>query len=109
MYQNCAEVCTVNTQENKTPEKKESNDIAIRSRRHIDVTGVKDVQSFDDRSVSAITCLGEMVIEGEELRIETLDTDRGIISVDGKICAVIYYDEHDRAEKKQLFGGIFRH
>ena len=62
----------------------ERNDIAIRSRKHIDVTGVKEVLSFDDSSVSMVTVCGEMNVEGEDLKIGTLDTDSGIVSVDGK-------------------------
>ena len=84
--------------------KDERNDIAIRSRKHIDVTGVKEVLSFDESSVSMVTVCGEMNVEGESLKIGTLDTDSGIVSVDGKISAEIYYDEPQRTEKKKLFG-----
>lgn len=89
--------------------KEERNDIAIRSRKHIDVTGVKEVLSFDEGSVSMITVCGEMNVEGENLKIGTLDTDSGIVSVDGKISAVIYYDEPMRPERKKLFGRIKGH
>ena len=81
----------------------EKHDILIRSRKHIDITGVREVVSFDDRSVSMDTTGGEMTVEGEELKIGALDTDKGIVSVDGKIGAVIYYDNVG-AEKRKLFG-----
>ena len=81
----------------------EKNDILIRSRGHIDVTGVRDVLSFDDRAVVMITSGGEMTVEGADLKIGVLDTDKGIVSIDGKICAVIYYDGAP-TEKKRLFG-----
>lgn len=85
----------------------EKNDILIRSRGHIDVTGVRDVLSFDDRAVVMITSGGEMTVEGAELKIGVLDTDKGIVSIDGKICAVIYYDSAP-SEKKKLFGRAFK-
>ncbi len=85
----------------------EKNDILIRSRKHIDITGVKDVVSFDDRSVVMMTSGGDMTVEGEELKIGVLDTDKGIVSVDGKISAVIYYDSAP-SEKRKLFGKMFR-
>ena len=81
----------------------DKNDIFIRSRKHIDITGVKDVVSFDDRSVVMITSGGDMAVEGEELKIGALDTDKGIVSVDGKIGAVIYYDGAP-TERRRLFG-----
>ena len=97
----------MNFQDSRTAEKQEKNDIAIRSRKHIDVTGVIEVISFDDKAVTMITCLGEMTVEGDGLKIETLDTDRGIVSVDGKVSAVIYYDDPQHTEKKKLFGRLF--
>ena len=88
----------------QSAERQEKSDIAIRSRKRIDITGVKEVLSFDDSSVSMITRCGEITVEGEGLKIETLDTDKGIVAVDGKIDAVIYFDHTDRPEKKRFFG-----
>ena len=88
----------------QSAERQEKNDIAIRSRKRIDITGVKEVLSFDDSSVSMITRCGEMSVEGEGLKIETLDTDREIVAVDGRIDAVVYYDRPDGSEKRRLFG-----
>ena len=85
----------------------EKNDILIRSRGHIDITGVRDVMSFDDRAVVMMTSGGEMTVEGSELKIGVLDTDKGIVSIDGKISAVIYYDAAP-TEKKRLFGRAFK-
>lgn len=81
----------------------EKNDILVRSRKHIDVTGVRDVVSFDDRAVVMVTSGGDMAVEGEDLKIGVLDTDKGIVSVDGKINAVIYYDT-DGGGKRGIFG-----
>lgn len=80
----------------------EKNDILVRSRKHIDVTGVRDVVSFDDRSVVMVTSGGDMAVEGTDLKIGVLDTDKGIVSVDGRINAVIYYDTD--SGKRGLFG-----
>ena len=80
----------------------DKNDILIRSRKHIDITGVRDVISFDDRAVVMTTSGGDMTVEGDELKIGVLDTDKGIVSVDGKISAVIYYDS-EPSEKRRLF------
>ena len=81
----------------------DKNDIYIHSRNHVDITGVKDVLSFDEQSVVAVTSDGDLALEGEDLKMTVLDTDRGIISVDGRISAVIYYDSAP-AKKRTLFG-----
>ena len=85
----------------------EKNDILVRARKHIDVTGVCDVVSFDDRAVVMVTSGGDMAVEGEDLKIGVLDTDKGIVSVDGKINAVVYYDT-DSGGKRGLFGRMKR-
>ena len=73
----------------------EKNDILVRSRKHIDVTGVRDVVSFDDRSVVMITSGGDMAVEGEELKIGVLDTEKGVVSVDYAFHTVqIYVEAH---------------
>ena len=86
----------------------EKSDITVGSRRHAEITGVVEVLSFDDGSVVMVTRQGELALEGEGLKIGTLDTERGIVSVDGKINAMIYYDDADRPEKKRLFGKLFK-
>ena len=49
----------MNEQRNQMSEKQEKNDIALRSRKHIDITGVLEVQSFDESSVVMTTCCGD--------------------------------------------------
>ena len=78
------------------------NHISIRSRQHIDITGVKNVFDFDDHNVTMDTSGGAMTVEGEGLKICVLDTEKGIVSIDGRISAVIYYDNAG-TEKKGFF------
>ena len=77
----------------------------IRARAHADITGVREVLSFDDVSVVLVTSCGEMTVEGHELRVGTLDTERGIVAVDGHISSVCYID--DSSKKKR--GWFSRH
>lgn len=97
----------MNNQDKQSRDGHKSNDISLRSRRHIDISGVEEVLSFDDCYVSMVTCCGEMTVEGSDLKIGTLDTGSGIVSVEGKISAVIYHDEPERREKKRIFGRSF--
>lgn len=78
------------------------HDCIIKGRKHADITGVKEVVSFDSSGVVLVTSCGELTLEGNEIRVGTLDTDRGIVAVDGQICAVYYSDD-----SKHLRRGIF--
>lgn len=74
----------------------------VRSRSHADITGVREVLSFDDSSVVLVTSCGEMTVEGHELRVGTLDTERGIVAVDGNISSVYYVDNSSKKRRGWL-------
>ena len=42
------------------------------------------------------TSMGEMLVEGEEMRVGTLDTQRGILTIDGRINGLYYRTEEPR-------------
>lgn len=75
----------------------------IQSRAHADINGVREVLSFDENSVVLITGCGELTLEGSGIRVGALDTERGIVSVDGKISA-LYYSDDSLKRKRNIFG-----
>lgn len=81
------------------------HNVYLKSRAHMELDGVLEVLSFDDVSVSLETVMGEMIIEGEELRVSSLDTDKGIVVLDGKINGM-YYNTDSQKEKRRFFGGL---
>ena len=85
-------------------EQKKIHDFASKNREGIRISGVSDVISFDEGGVSLETLCGNMAVEGEELHVRTLNTDEGIVEIDGKINGVYYY-ESKPVKKRRLFGG----
>ncbi|MBQ8207735.1 MAG: sporulation protein YabP [Clostridia bacterium] len=81
------------------------HDIIIRSRAHMDINGVKSVISFDEECVCLDTVMGELMIEGEELNVSSLDTDRGTVQLSGKING-LYYNTQTSEPKKGFFGRL---
>lgn len=65
----------------------------IEERKHLEVSAVKDVVSFDTEEILLDTKLGGLLIRGNELHIKHLDLSNGMIVVDGKINALIYSDK----------------
>lgn len=61
-------------------------------RKHITVQGVTDVISFDEESVCMATVDGYMALEGEGLRVSTLNTKDGVVEVMGKLNGLLYED-----------------
>lgn len=66
--------------------------LSVTARKSATLTGVQEVQSFDEHFVALKTDCGEMTVEGEALRVGTLDVERGVVTLSGRICALYYSD-----------------
>ena len=75
-------------------------------RKEMNITGVREVLSFDENCVVLKSVCGEMTVEGSDLRVGTLDTERGVVTLCGKIDTVYYTD--DRPTEKRGLGRLFR-
>ena len=80
--------------------------VLLSERSHMQISGVSEVISFDEASVSLSTVRGGMTIEGRDLHITTLNIDRGEVELDGTVDAVFYTGE--RAERSGFLGRLFR-
>jgi len=77
-----------------------SHNINVVSRKNINITGVKKIESFDENEFLLETTMGYLKITGSELEIIKLDTYQGDVSIKGKIDSFNYL-ENGKKEKKQ--------
>lgn len=84
-------------------EQVKKHDVIIRSRGTVKLDGIVSVISFDETSVCLESVMGDMLIEGDELHIGSLDTDKGIVELEGTINS-LYYETSGATRKKGLFG-----
>lgn len=84
------------------------HDIVMRGRRVIDITGVKQVESFDSEEFLLETVMGFLTIRGQNLQMKNLDVERGIVSIKGKILEMLYIDEHQGEKAKGFFSKLFK-
>ena len=56
------------------------------------ITGVTDVDCFDERSVRLFTECGELTIFGEQLHVNEMNVENGSLTVEGSVTALIYGD-----------------
>ena len=75
--------------------------VVLEERRSLTVSGVTDVERFDEASILLSTSRGAMVVTGEGLHIEKLSLDGGDLKVEGTIESVAY--EEDRREAGEGF------
>ena len=67
--------------------------LEVMGREHLTVTGVEDVERFDETGIVMSTTAGMLVIAGEDLHIGKLALDGGELHVDGRIDSVTYEEE----------------
>jgi sporulation protein YabP len=84
------------------------HDVVMRGRRLLDITGVKQVESFDNEEFLLETVMGILAIRGQGLQMKNLDVDKGIVSIKGRIFDIVYLDEQHGEKAKGLFSKLFR-
>lgn len=84
------------------------HDISMRGRRLLDITGVKQVESFDNEEFLLETVMGFLAVRGQNLQMKNLDVDKGVVSIKGKVFELTYLDDHNGEKAKGFFGKLFR-
>lgn len=81
--------------------------LLLENREKLCVTGVADVESFNDQMIVAITDLGILIIRGEELHINKLCLESNELIIEGDIFSLEYSDG-DTGKSKSFFGRMFK-
>jgi sporulation protein YabP len=79
--------------------------LELTGREHLLISGVEDVERFDETGIVMSTSAGMLVVTGENLHIGKLSLEGGELYVDGRIDAVTY--EEESSSRGGLFGRIF--
>ncbi|MBE7013882.1 MAG: sporulation protein YabP [Ruminococcaceae bacterium] len=87
-------------------EEMQKQNISLESRRKLSITGVKEVENFDDNTITLITDLGTLSVKGSEIKIEKLNLDSGEVSATGDFYAFEYIS--DENTKRTFFSRMFR-
>lgn len=75
--------------------------VLLEGRNQLSVSGVEEVESFDETSIVMSTSQGILVVRGEDLHIEKLSLDGGDLRVEGTVDSLTY------EEQLQDRGGFF--
>ncbi len=72
---------------------KKPHNLIMEDRKLLTVSGVSDIDSFDEQTVILFTDLGELTIKGYNLHINKLNVDTGELMVEGEIHLLSYTEE----------------
>ena len=82
-----------------------SHHVVLEEREQLVISGVEEVESFDENTIVMLTSRGTLVVRGEELHIEKLSLDGGDLRVEGSIDSLTYED--GGRERGGLFSRLF--
>lgn len=82
------------------------HNIILEDRRRLTVSGVSDIDRFDDQSVVVFTEMGDLTVRGSDLHVNRLSLEVGEIAVEGNIEALQYADNGPKASG--FFSKVFR-
>jgi len=95
--------------EDKKVQKPRSQNIILENREKMHVTGVLDVESFNDESVVVDTELGLLIIRGYDLHINKLNIENSELGIEGEIISCEYSDrDGGRGKGAGFFARLFK-
>ena len=80
--------------------------LILENRKSLTVTGVSDVDSFDEQAVVAYTDLGELTRRGKNLHINKLSLETGELTLDGEVSSMTYTD--NQSSNSSFLSKLFR-
>ena len=86
---------------------KQDQNLILENRKNLSISGITDVDSFDEKSIELYTQLGELTIQGRELHIDSMSVETGDMTITGAIWAIVYGDK-DRKGPISALGKLFR-
>ena len=83
------------------------HNLILEDRSAMNLSGVTYVDCFAERTIRLYTQLGELVIKGKNLHIDTVSVETGDMRVSGDIWSLQYGDK-DRKGALSALGKLFR-
>lgn len=79
----------------------------MKNRKSLDLTGVKEIDSFDHEEFLIETVMGYLIVRGNHLQLKNLDVSEGLVTIEGKIYELSYIDEQTE-KAKGFFSKLFK-
>ena len=95
--------------ENKSLAEIGPHKMLLQGRKTVELTGVKEVVSFDAKEVVLNTTMGALIIRGNDLFVKRLTVEKGEVDLEGQVDSFAYADKPGKAgEGDSLLKRLFR-
>lgn len=92
----------------KEEKTKMPHNLILEDRKKLIVNAVTAVDNFDDKSINAMTTLGELEIKGENLNIKKLNLELGDLEIEGKISSLVYKEKKSDCSSEGFWSKLFK-
>lgn len=82
--------------------------ITLNDRKNVILTGVKKIDSFNDKEFLMDTTLGPLSIKGSDLEIIKLDTYQGNVSIKGYVNSITYKEDTKKIKEESMLSKLFK-
>lgn len=82
--------------------------VTLTERKNIVITGVKKIDSFNDKEFLVDTTMGYMSIKGNDLEIIKLDTYQGNVSIKGIVNSITYKEDNKKEKEESMLSKLFK-
>lgn len=94
-------------EEKKSAARELPHNLTLENRSKLCISGVVDVDTFDEAKIVLFTQEETLEIEGYDLHINKLNVENGELMIEGEIVSILY-TQKDAKGKKGLLGKLFR-
>ncbi len=81
------------------------HNVIMQNRSRLSISGVQDVENFDDREIVLYTTCGKLTVQGTQLHIERLSVEEGDLTIEGGVDSLAYSAE--MRGRSGLFSKLF--
>lgn len=85
-----------------------TQNLTLENREKLSISGIIDVESFNDECVIVDTELGILVVRGEDLHISKLNLESTELDIEGDIVSCEYSEKESKSSGSGFFGKMFR-
>lgn len=87
---------------------KRAHNISIEGRAKTIISGVSEVESFNENEIILMTDMGSLEIKGNDLHINKLSVEDGNLQIEGVVISCIYSKSQEKSVGKGFFGKLFK-
>jgi sporulation protein YabP len=88
--------------------KAKRQEIKMLNRKVMEISGVKNVESFDSEEFLLETECGFLTIKGNNLHIKNLNLEQGLVAIEGMVDDLAYLDGNSQDKAKGFLGKLFK-